>query len=80
MKPFMILGSVVGFLIGVGFSLNAGCPWPTALWRAAAVALVVTILTRWWSYIWLQGLQETFEQKRHANQTPSVNTKPTAKI
>jgi hypothetical protein len=80
MKSFMILGSIIGFLVGAGFSLANECPWPTALWRASVAALVIAILTRWWSRIWLQGLQEAMEQRRHARSTPPVNPKPTAKI
>ena len=80
MKSYMILGSVVGFLIGAGFSLAGGSPWPTALWRASIAALLVALLARWWGRIWLQGLQEAIEQRRHARSIPPVNPKPAAKI
>jgi len=80
MKSFMILGSVVGFLIGAGFSLAGECPWSTALWRASVAALVVAWLARWWSRIWLQGLCGAREQRLRARMTPPVNPKPAAKI
>jgi len=80
MKSFMILGSAVGFLIGLGFSLESGCPWSTALWRACAAALVVTVLARWWGHIYLQNFRDTLEQRRHAPRPlSSVNPKPAAK-
>ena len=80
MKSLMILGSLVGFLIGAGFSLAGECPWPTALWRACIASLAIALLTRWWSRIWVQGLGEALEQRRHARSIPPVNTKPNAKI
>jgi len=80
MKSFMILGSLVGFLIGAGFSLAAGSPWSTALWRAPVAALAVAVMARWWGRIWLQGLHEAIEQRRHARPLPTVNPKPAAKI
>jgi hypothetical protein len=80
MKSFMILGSLVGFLIGGGFSLADGCPWPTALWRAAVAALLVALLARWWCRVWFQGLREAVEQRRQASLTPPVHSKPSAKI
>ena len=79
MKSLMILGSLVGFLIGAGFSLAGECPWPTALWRAAVAALLVAFLTRWWGRVWVQGLREALEQKRHLRPISQVNTKPLAK-
>jgi hypothetical protein len=79
MKSFMILGSGVGFLIGAGFSLNGGCTWPTALWRACAAALIVAFLTRWWNRMWLQGLSDAIEQRRHSHSVSQVNPKPTPK-
>lgn len=80
MKSFMILGSVVGFLIGAGFSLAGGCSWSTALWRASVAALVIAVLARWWSRIWFLGLQETLEQRRRERSIQPVNPKPTVKI
>jgi len=80
MKSLMIFGSVVGFLIGAGFSLAGDCPWSTALWRASAAALAAAILTRWWGRVWMQGLQETLDQRRHLRPMPPISTKPNAKI
>jgi hypothetical protein len=80
MKSLMILGSVVGFLIGAGFSLAGGCPGSIALWRASVAALLVALLARWWGRIWLQGLQGAKEQRLHARSIAPVNPKPTAKI
>jgi hypothetical protein len=80
MKSFMILGAIVGFLIGAGFSLLENCPWPTALWRAGIGALAAAVLVRWWSRIWLQGLQSAIEQRRHASPPKGTDIKPAKKI
>jgi hypothetical protein len=80
MKSFMILGSVVGFLIGAGFSLAGGCPCSIALWRASVAALMGALLARWWGRIWFQGLREAIEQRRHPRPISPVNPKPGAKI
>ncbi len=66
MKALMILGSMVGFLIGTGFGLAGRSPWPDALWRACAAAVVAALLTRWWGRIWMQGLKEALEEKSKA--------------
>lgn len=79
MKPLMILGSLVGFLIGAAFSLAGNCPWPTVLWRACVGALVLGMLARWWGRIWLEGLQNAIEQRRHPHPTSNAETKPLAK-
>lgn len=79
MKAFMILGSLVGFLIGSSFGLAGQSSWPTALWHACAAALGAGVLTRWWAGVWIQGLQESLRQ-RHSPRPPfPSNGKPAAK-
>lgn len=76
----MILGSVIGFCIGGGFSLAGGCSWSTAVWRACAAALPAAILARWWSRMWLVGLQDSFEKQRQARSGKSNEPKPVSKV
>ena len=79
MKPLMILGSLVGFLIGGGFSLAGSCPWPTVLWRACVGALLLGMLARWWARIWMEGLQNANENRQPPRPTPNAETKILAK-
>lgn len=79
MKSFTILGAVVGFLIGSGFSLINNTSWSTALWHAGGAALIVAILTRWWSHVWFQNLQDATEQHRRPRFAPPTNNKPAAR-
>lgn len=76
----MILGSLVGFIIGAGFSLAGACPLPTALGRACVAALLAALLTRWWSHVWLDGLQNAIENRHLAAKKASSEPKPTAKV
>ena len=70
MKPFMIFGAIVGFLIGGGFSVADDCSWSTALWRACMAALVLATVTRWWSRVWLQSLRDAVNQRRYERSNP----------
>jgi hypothetical protein len=76
MKALMMLGALIGFLIGGGFGLAGQSPWPQALWRAGAAALMAAVLTRWWSRAWLRGLQETWARRQQEPPAPAVNPKP----
>ena len=75
MKPLMILGSLVGFMIGSGCSLAGNCPWPIVLWRACVVTLLAGVLARWWGRIWLEGLQSAIENRRRPRSTLNPETK-----
>jgi hypothetical protein len=78
MKPLMILGALVGFLIGTFFGFAGRSSWPTALWRASAAALGAALLTRWWMRVCIQGLQESINQRR--NPSPMLPpSKPNSK-
>ena len=77
MKALIILGAIIGFLTGAGFGLAGNSPWPYALWHACAAALAAGVLTRWWSRVWIQSLQDSLieQQKRQA----AENAKPATK-
>lgn len=79
MKALMILGAIIGFLIGTGFGLAASSPWPAALWRSCAAALVAAILTRWWGRVWLRNLRDSLHDRAHRSM-PTADTKPAAKL
>jgi len=79
MKSFMIFGALVGFLIGAGVSLAGDCAWPTVLWRACVAALILGIITRWWSRVWLESLRDAVRQRRYARSNPPAKTKSVVK-
>lgn len=79
MKSHIILGSILGFLVGAGFSLAEQCTWATAFWRACVAAWVIAVLTRWWSLVWLQSLGDSIRQRRQASSNPPAKGKPLIK-
>jgi len=79
MKPLMILGSLVGFVIGAGFSMAGDCPWATVFWRASVAALLAAILARWWSRLWFKGLQNTAANRRNGFAKINLESKTPAK-
>jgi heme O synthase-like polyprenyltransferase len=79
MKSFIILWAIVGFLIGIGSSLAENCSWSTAFWRACAGALIVALLARWWTNIWLDSLRDAIRQRQYKRPLPISKPKPTAK-
>jgi hypothetical protein len=79
MKSFMILWSIAGFLIGIGFSLADNCSWSTAFWRACACSLIAALLARWWTNVWLESLRDALRQRQYRRPVPASNPKPTPK-
>jgi len=77
-KALMILGSVVGFLIGAAFGIASNSPWPSALWRASAAALMAALMTRWWGRVLLNGLSDSLHQ-RHTRRLPPTTIKQVTK-
>ena len=80
MKLIMVLGGLIGFSIGVGFSWAQGSSWPSVIWRAAIAALLAGMLLRWWGRLWIKCLQESFQErqaalKKQAASNPSNSTR-----
>ena len=76
MKLIMVLGGLIGFSIGVGFSWAQGNSWPSVIWRAALAALLAGILFRWWGRLWIKCLRNAHLErqillKKTASSTPS---------
>jgi hypothetical protein len=80
MKALMIFGAIVGFLIGTGFGLAGSSPWPSALWRACAAALVAALLTRWWSRVWMKGLRDALQERRAMRAPSPIEPKSALKL
>jgi len=80
MKALMILGAIVGFLIGSGFGLAGSSPWPAALWRGCAAALLAAVLTRWWSRVWLNGLRDALRNRGPMGNSSRANKKSNSKL
>jgi hypothetical protein len=66
MKLIMVLGGLIGFVIGLGFSWAQGSPWPSVVWRAAIAALLAGVLLRWWGRLWIHCLHQSHHERRAA--------------
>jgi hypothetical protein len=75
MKLIMVLGGVVGFSIGFGFSWAQGSPWPSMVWRAAITALLAGVLLRWWGRLWIKCLRSA-DVERQAVALKKAETAP----
>jgi high-affinity Fe2+/Pb2+ permease len=76
----MIFGSVIGFLVAVGFGMANGSSWPNLVWHGCVAALIAAMLTRWWGRVMFNGLNEAIEQRRQASRNPVPETKTAAKV
>ncbi len=63
MKAFMILGALVGFLIGAGFSFASHAPYPVMLSRACVGAVALALLARWWGAHWMTSLRQALDDQ-----------------
>jgi hypothetical protein len=77
MKLIMVLGGLIGFGIGVGFSWAQGSSWPAIVWRAASAALAAGLLLRWWGRVWVQALSDSQRERRAIKTITSTPPQPT---
>jgi len=63
MKKLMITGGLIGFVMGVSIGLAQHSSWSSILWRASVAALAAGYLLRWWGQVWINGLNEAYQQK-----------------
>lgn len=78
MKFLMMMGAMVGFGIGFGFSCLQKVPWPNVIWHACVAAYVAGMLLRWWGRLWEKNLRLALIEKEAANvrsEGPSTPTK-----
>lgn len=73
MKLIMVLGGLIGFAIGLGFSWAQGSPWPSVVWRAAIAALLSGVLLRWWGRLWIQCLQQSRRERMAASRKAELS-------
>jgi hypothetical protein len=66
MKSLMLLGGLIGFCVGLGFSWSQGSPWPVSVWRASLAALAGGVLLQWWGRLWIKCLLEARHAARSA--------------
>lgn len=66
MKMMMLTGAMLGFGVGVTFSLLRESPWPTVVWHACVAAYVSGLTFRWWARHWMKNLRLALVEKQAA--------------
>lgn len=64
MKLLMLLGAVVGFAVGLVFSLLQKSPGSQVIWHAALAAYAAGMLFRWWGRLWERNLRASLLAKQ----------------
>lgn len=85
LRPLLVIGALLGFLMGFGLGLANRSAWPSMLWRSSAAALGLGVMMRWWGRCWTDGLRVAqrerlaalaAQRQEHKEQKPQRATKP----
>jgi hypothetical protein len=76
MKSLLLVGGLIGWVIGMGFSLIKGNSLPVSLWHGCLAAYVTAMLMRWWGHTWRKSLAQSLQEREEAESavTPAVTT------
>ena len=80
MKMFMLSGAIIGFCLGLAVGFAGHADWPSMLWHACAAAAVLGLLARWWTGVWLRGLQVSLMERRAAETAARQKTQTTTPL
>jgi hypothetical protein len=72
MKLLLLLGGVLGFGIGLGFSQVQENSWTFSLWQASLAALAGGWLMGWWGRAWQKNLKAAVLEREN-NSTPATS-------
>jgi len=62
MKTLLLIGGILGFGIGLGFSWARESAWPTSFWHACVCAYIAGFLMKWWGRAWQKNLEQALHQ------------------
>ena len=76
MKSLLLVGGVLGWGVGMGFSLSRGNAWSTSFWHGCLAAYLSALLMRWWGRAWRKSLEQSLLQRELAppDITPAIIT------
>ena len=80
MKTLMLCGAIIGFCLGLALGYMGRCEWPAMLWRACAAAAGLGLLMRWWTRVWVRGLQASLLERRAAELAARQQTSATSSL
>jgi len=81
MKSLLLVGGLLGFGIGLGFSFMQADPWSSSLWHGCVSAYVTALLARWWGQSWRKSLEDALNEPEEDTGValPKVNLPKTSK-
>jgi hypothetical protein len=72
MKSLLLMGGLLGFAIGLLFSMAEQNSWPSSLWHASAAAYVTSLLMRWWGGAWRKNFAEALRESQAQTEPTTV--------
>jgi hypothetical protein len=76
MKSLLLIGGVLGFAVGAGFSLMEADSGASTLLHGCVTAYVAALLARWWGRSWRKSLEEALAQTEVASGPGFPQTTP----
>lgn len=70
MKTLLIMGGILGFAIGIGFSWAQESAWPASLWHGCACAYIAGVLMKCWGRAWRRNLEHVLHERQNAPSDP----------
>jgi hypothetical protein len=62
MKSLLLVGGLVGFAVGAGFSFMEADSGGSILLHGCVTAYVAALLARWWGRSWRKGLEQAMAE------------------
>jgi len=74
MKSLLLVGGLIGWGLGMGFSYYQGSTWPACLWHGCVAAYLSALLMRWWGRVWRTSLAQSVREREQAQETMLTTT------
>jgi len=75
MKSLLLVGGLMGWGLGMGFSYLKGTAWPACFWHGCVAAYLSALLMRWWGNVWRKSLEQSIQEREQAQDSmvPTTN-------
>jgi hypothetical protein len=82
MKSLLLIGGLLGWGAGMGFSYLQGNSWPACFWHGCLAAYFAALLMRWWGRAWRKSLEQSLQERELADEAllPVAITPKTSRL
>jgi hypothetical protein len=82
MKSLLLVGGILGWGVGMGFSFIQGNSLPACLWHGCLAAYFSALLMRWWGRAWRKSLAQSLQEREEAENAvlPAVTTPKVSRL